>query len=70
MTNKLSSLLVLISLTTFLACKDEVDPPSSDGPTPYPLNIPSSLPSMPIPPDNPLTVEGVALGKKLFYDPV
>ncbi|GIV42473.1 MAG: cytochrome-c peroxidase [Vicingaceae bacterium] len=42
-------------------------------PTPYPLNIPplfaQYLPEPHIPEDNPLTVEGVALGKKLFYDP-
>lgn len=37
-------------------------------PTPYILNIPDGLPNMPIPPDNPLTLEGIDLGKKLFYD--
>ena len=36
--------------------------------TPYVLEIPSHFPQMPIPADNPMTVEGVALGKKLFYD--
>ncbi len=43
-------------------------------PTPYVLNIPDLfqqyLPSPRIPNDNPLTNEGVALGKKLFYDPI
>ncbi len=38
--------------------------------TPYPLQIPHGLPSMVIPSDNPLTVEGVELGRKLFYDPL
>ncbi|MBL7773655.1 MAG: c-type cytochrome [Chitinophagaceae bacterium] len=36
--------------------------------TPYNLTIPSSLPKLVIPSENPLTVEGVALGRKLFYD--
>lgn len=39
-------------------------------PTPYVLNIPANLQKpMPIPEHNPMTEEGVALGKKLFYDP-
>lgn len=36
--------------------------------TPYELRIPSHFPDMPIPADNPMTVEGVALGRKLFYE--
>ena len=36
--------------------------------TPYELDIPSHFPEMPIPADNPMTVQGVALGRKLFYD--
>jgi len=36
--------------------------------TPYHLNIPSHFPKMPIPADNPMTVEGVALGRMLFYE--
>lgn len=38
--------------------------------TPYPLQIPQGLSPMVIPADNPLTIEGVALGRKLFYDPL
>jgi cytochrome c peroxidase len=37
-------------------------------PTPYELKIPSHFPDMPIPADNPMTEEGVALGRKLFYE--
>ena len=37
-------------------------------PTPYTLNIPSNLPAMNIPADNPLTVEGIELGRLLYYD--
>ncbi|MFM7664577.1 MAG: cytochrome-c peroxidase [Bacteroidota bacterium] len=37
-------------------------------PTPYALEIPSHFPSMNIPADNPMTVEGVELGRYLFYE--
>lgn len=49
------------------SCKkdDEVLPYQ---PTPYELNIPQGLPQMVIPADNPMTVEGVELGRRLFYD--
>ena len=36
--------------------------------TPYELKIPSHFPAMIIPEDNPMTVEGVELGRKLFYE--
>ncbi|MBT0606958.1 cytochrome-c peroxidase [Aequorivita echinoideorum] len=43
-------------------------------PTPKPLNVPAIfqqyLPQPNIPEDNPQTVEGVALGRKLFFDPM
>jgi len=39
-------------------------------PTPYNLNLPPHFSDPKIPFDNPLTVEGVALGRKLFYDPI
>jgi cytochrome c peroxidase len=39
-------------------------------PTPYALDLPSHFSEPKIPFDNPLTVEGVALGRKLFYDPI
>jgi cytochrome c peroxidase len=39
-------------------------------PTPYPLEEPKAFVKMGIPGDNPLTVEGVELGRYLFYDPI
>lgn len=36
--------------------------------TPYKLDVPGHFPQMAIPQDNPMTVEGVALGRKLFYE--
>jgi len=38
--------------------------------TPYNLQVPPSLPSVRLPKDNPLTIEGIGLGRKLFFDPI
>ena len=59
-----ASFLLLIALAS---CKQEQAAP---GLTPYNLVIPSGLPAMAIPADNLMTEEGVALGRKLFYDPI
>ena len=60
-------LLILGVLFTFEACKPEHYHPT---PTPYELKQPSYFPTKNnIPTDNPMTEEGVALGRKLFYDP-
>ncbi len=38
------------------------------GPQPYVLGVPANFPQPPDMPDNPLTDEGVALGRQLFYE--
>ena len=38
--------------------------------TPYEITIPEGFPNMTIPENNPITVEGVILGEKLFNDPI
>jgi cytochrome c peroxidase len=38
--------------------------------TPIAIPTPLGLPPVPIPPDNPPTAETVALGRKLFFDPI
>jgi len=54
--------------------KDPADPPlvNGSGPTPYFLQLPwslaDSLPPPLLPSDNPLTVQGVALGRMLFHE--
>lgn len=54
-----------------LAChKDEPVVVTPLKATPYTLTIPKGLPVMNIPADNPMTVEGIALGRRLFYDPI
>jgi cytochrome c peroxidase len=64
---------LLIGLITIPSCKNGIPDPSSDSTTPYqttpyPLEIPKDFPDMIIPSDNPLTLEGVNLGRRLYYD--
>ncbi len=64
---------VCASLLLFSCCKPDTD---DDGngvvydPTPVALPQPAGFPPFEIPADNPLTKEGIALGRLLFYDPV
>ena len=62
-------ILLLVALVSGCNQPDDNDPYVT---TPYELQIPQGLPPMDmfIPADNPMTVEGVALGRKLFYDPI
>ncbi|WP_205685625.1 cytochrome-c peroxidase [Flavipsychrobacter stenotrophus] len=66
----LAILALMLSVTVFNACKKDINPDAYTGPTPYLLVIPTGLPRMDIPANNPMTQEGVALGRKLFYDPI
>ncbi len=63
--------LVVLNLVLLFACKKEEEKPD-DNPktaTPYTLEIPEGFPTnLNIPSDNPLTVEGIELGRYLFYD--
>ncbi|MBL7766423.1 MAG: c-type cytochrome [Chitinophagaceae bacterium] len=63
-------IFVFSFLLLVVACKPDPELLNSDGHnhTHLDLNIPPGLPPMPIPADNPMSVEGVALGRKLFYD--
>lgn len=67
------TILALITLIVFLTiqgCRKH-DPYLDDYiATPYTLEIPQGFPQMVIPEDNPLTVEGIELGRKLFYDEI
>lgn len=62
-------IFIIYSFSIVLAsCKPEQEKPYQ--PTPYELQKPAYFPSATnIPADNPMTEEGVALGRKLFYDP-
>lgn len=76
---KINFILVTLAFFMMMGCKpnDELTPPiekkpiiDSGKPTPYIINYPTGLlwPRIKPSTQNPLTVEGVALGKKLFYD--
>lgn len=57
--------MLLLSAIVIYACRKEATVYVQ---TPYSLNVPSHFPDMPIPDDNPMTVEGVTLGRQLFYE--
>jgi cytochrome c peroxidase len=58
---------VLFSTFCFIfSCKK--DKTEHFSPTPYKLETPSHFPKMPIPTDNPMTIEGIELGRMLFYE--
>ena len=59
------SFLLFSLIAMFYACKKGKVESTQ---TPYVLDIPSHFPTMQIPLDNLMTVEGVALGRKLFYE--
>lgn len=62
---------MIFPLTIFffvVACKKADDESSHYAPLPYEISIPYGFPAMNLPEDNPLTVEGIALGRRLYYD--
>jgi cytochrome c peroxidase len=77
----LKKIIFIILYFNVLACKENIEP-TLDGdltnipytPEAYPLRtwdeINAPLSNMAIPSDNPLTKEGVELGRRLFYDPI
>lgn len=66
---KLSFLFIAFSIA-FVQCKDDrsvVYPPEFVG-TPYELEVPVGFPAPNIPADNPMSVEGIKLGRYLFFE--
>ena len=67
-------LLSVLPAIVLVACEKPTEPdepddtPGGHNPTPYALQIPPHFPPMPIPAGNPMTVEGVELGRHLFYE--
>ncbi|MDP4280529.1 MAG: cytochrome c peroxidase [Bacteroidota bacterium] len=63
-------LLIAITFTgLFFSCKKTQNEATVEKPTPYTIQVPRYFPNeMNIPSDNPMTVEGIALGRYLFYD--
>jgi cytochrome c peroxidase len=69
--NKSLKFIFYLLLVFFVACTKENNQPEPVilHPTPYIIQIPKFFPDvLNIPADNPMTVEGVELGRYLFYD--
>jgi cytochrome c peroxidase len=65
--NKYCAWMAGVLLLFFYACGDGGDAPQDE--LTYTVDLPPGFPPMPIPDDNYLTPDRVALGKRLFYDP-
>ncbi|MDX1684200.1 MAG: cytochrome c peroxidase [Saprospiraceae bacterium] len=70
-------LILFISIGAFAGCtSDEIDDKGVDltnisyDPQPYDVELPDYFPDLYSPSDNPLTYDGVQLGRHLFYDPI
>lgn len=70
----LSSLFISVILCiAFFSCRKDdalLEAKVESGPTPYSISTPSGFFPILIPASNPLTVEGIYLGRKLFFDPI
>jgi len=69
---------IMLAIWLIAAC-DKMKTPEDDpgdligiayAPQPYTIIKPDDFPPVPVPASNPMTVEGVQLGRKLFYDPI
>ena len=67
---KITSILLFTIAIIFSSCvKDpDIGNPIINCGTPFTVKLPSQTPPMPIPEDNPMTVEGIELGRHLFYE--
>ena len=66
---------LLFILFVLMECsKDKPDPGDLTSfvyhPQPFEVVAPATFPQMEIPADNPMTVEGIDLGRRLFFDPI
>ncbi|MBP8822438.1 MAG: c-type cytochrome [Flavobacteriales bacterium] len=64
---------VVAAWVALLGCRREVQAPADPcaaSTTPLELALPTYFPALVIPADNPLTVQGVELGRRLYYDPL
>lgn len=71
-------LSLFLTVFGFIACERESggEPVTGDlvqypyNPQPYTIKKPAHYPEVPVPADNPMTYDGVQLGRHLFYDPI
>lgn len=64
----MKKIICLLALTIFFACKQDEEMIVKDN-TPFQLDI-GMFPEPDLPEDNPLTVQGVKLGRMLFHEPM
>lgn len=65
----LSASLIFVLVVVIQSCNTESSGPETQGPTPYEFPEMKYFPTqLNIPADNPMTIEGVELGRYLFYD--
>lgn len=68
------SVFAVLLLAGLWSCGKKEDAGDLSGipysPTSYKLEVPAGWPQPDLPADNPMTKEGIALGRKLFYDPI
>ena len=63
-------------LLSWWGCHDTIDAPPGDltsipyHPVPFQVQLPQDFPALEQPQDNMMTVDGIQLGRKLFYDPI
>lgn len=76
MKNKLFIIFIALIVLTNISCSDKEGNSGMDlshipySPENYDLKLPAHFPNMYIPTDNPITKQGVTLGRNLFYDPI
>lgn len=62
--------IALLFAIPILACTKEQGKPDVYTATPYTLSTPANFPQPILSSENPLTIEGIKLGRMLYYDPI
>jgi cytochrome c peroxidase len=65
-----NGILFALLLLAATGCVKDPDAGCTGDAAPLQLAVPAQFPVMPVPTDNPMTEEGVALGRMLYYDPL
>lgn len=66
-----SAFVLLALLLAVIACRRELPEAPAEvpaGPTPHAFDLPGYFPQMVIPAENPTTVQGIQLGRRLYHD--
>ena len=66
----LSILLIVFGTVLLMQSQEQKSPAVMPIGKPVHIQVPLGLPPVPIPPDNPPTAETIALGRRLYYDPI